>query len=338
MRTINEEVIIQGLACEQNVDNMNDFKTKIADFFQDGQVGFEVFILLDKKEPEIKRFIFYEKGNTFKENLELAIKESIENQFLLEDVEYTLAEKLADNQNKIYLIQQDEKYRPFAFLDVKPELVDTFSMKDRDDAQAVLFRFRKKGKTIWAYQHLWPIHIPNKKKKNFLVQARSTERYDAFVEMENPVFAITRKIDVLIMEDYIITKGVDFLQKHYGFDVFIRKSAEEAVNIISDIGLIENTGKLREYISRNKTKYARKMMRIKSYNVINMNAQEIMSRVQDIPRWKDVFKINEGKIVINTYKDVENLIDLFDERFTRSEVTGDEFDTDVKKPVASFER
>ena len=328
---------MKKLSCTQKVNSMNDFKIKLADFFQDDQFGFEVFILLiNKEKSEIKRFIFYEKGNTFKKDLELAIKESIGNQFLAEESEYALAEKLADNQNKIYLIKQDEKYRPFAFLDLELENVDTFSMKDRDDAQAALFRFSKNGKAIWAYQHIWPIHIPNKKKNNFLVQGLKTEGHDEFIEMKNPIFAITRKIDVLIMGDYIITKGVDFLQKHYGFDTFIRKSAEEVVNIISDIGLIENTGKLHEYIGRNKTKYARKMMRIKSYNVINMNAQEIMDRVQDIPRWKDVFKINEGKIALNTYKDVENLIDLFDERFTRSEVTGDEFDTDVKKPVASL--
>ena len=55
--------------------------------------------------------------------------------------------------------------------------------------------------------------------------------------------------------------------------------------------------------------------------------------IQDIPlvTWKDAFNFVNGKIEINTYKDVELLIDLFDERYTKSIITGAEYDTDVKK-------
>ena len=53
--------------------------------------------------------------------------------------------------------------------------------------------------------------------------------------------------------------------------------------------------------------------------------------------WKDKFEENqEGLIVLNTYQQVEDLIDLLDERCTRSDVTNQEYDTDVKrvaKPV-----
>ena len=55
--------------------------------------------------------------------------------------------------------------------------------------------------------------------------------------------------------------------------------------------------------------------------------------------WKDKFEENqEGLIVLNTYQQVEDLIDLLDERYTRSDVTNQEYDTDVKrvaKPVHS---
>ena len=53
--------------------------------------------------------------------------------------------------------------------------------------------------------------------------------------------------------------------------------------------------------------------------------------------WKDKFEENqEGLIVLNTYQQVEDLIDLLDERYTRSDVTNQEYDTDVQrvaKPV-----
>ncbi len=56
-------------------------------------------------------------------------------------------------------------------------------------------------------------------------------------------------------------------------------------------------------------------------------------------RWKGKFKEPvDGKIPIDTFKDVENLIDLLDERFTKSEITGQEYDTDVKKKAEEDSR
>lgn len=52
---------------------------------------------------------------------------------------------------------------------------------------------------------------------------------------------------------------------------------------------------------------------------------------KNVSRWQNVFIIADGKILLNAFKDVENLIDLFDERYTKSVITDDEFGTDVKK-------
>ena len=42
------------------------------------------------------------------------------------------------------------------------------------------------------------------------------------------------------------------------------------------------------------------------------------------------FNQNTNQIVFNTFGEVENLIGLFDERYTRSDVTDIKYDTDVK--------
>lgn len=94
-----------------------------------------------------------------------------------------------------------------------------------------------------------------------------------------------------------------------------------------------NCEKLTAYIERNQTKYSRKMMRIKHYHVVEKTAEELIQRVNTVPRWQGVFDIRGGQIYLHTFRDVENLIDLFDERYTVSLVTGDEFDTDVKRLV-----
>ena len=100
---------------------------------------------------------------------------------------------------------------------------------------------------------------------------------------------------------------------------------------ITKTGLVENNFKLQEYVSRPSKTYAKKMLRIKQYNVVKLKSKELIKKIQKTERWRETFTIINGKIQLNTYKDVEHLIDLFDERYTKSLITNDEFDTDVKR-------
>ncbi|MGN1276004.1 MAG: Kiwa anti-phage protein KwaB-like domain-containing protein, partial [Floccifex sp.] len=96
--------------------------------------------------------------------------------------------------------------------------------------------------------------------------------------------------------------------------------------------LVENIDKLSEYIGRGKSKYAKKMMRIGESKVFKLTKEQLINKINTLPRWQGKFNVNQDtkQIVLNTYGEVENLIDLFDERYTRSDVTDTEYDTDVK--------
>ena len=74
------------------------------------------------------------------------------------------------------------------------------------------------------------------------------------------------------------------------------------------------------------------MMRAMNSPVLSMTAEALFLKVSTVERWKGKFKDPvDGKIPIETFKEVESLIDLLDERYTVSEITGQEYDTDVKK-------
>lgn len=135
----------------------------------------------------------------------------------------------------------------------------------------------------------------------------------------------------MVIDGNILTRDINLLQRHFGFEEYIRNQAAKVVEEITTIGIVSNENKLTEYIQRTRKTYAKKMMRIKQYNVIKKTPEELINKIKTVPRWKNVFKVENEKIVLDTYEDVENLIDLFDERYTVSPVTGDEFDTDVKK-------
>ena len=173
---------------------------------------------------------------------------------------------------------------------------------------------------------------------NLLSRLQKYENHDYFIEQKEPLITIACKADVLIMQGWIITSNIGLMQKSFGFRDFIVATADKSVERVRDKALVANPEKLEEYINRGKTnKYAKKMMRIANSKVLDLSKEKLMERVHTLERWKDKFEENQdGLIILNTFQQVEDLIDLLDERYTRSDVTNQEYDTEVKavaKPV-----
>ena len=124
---------------------------------------------------------------------------------------------------------------------------------------------------------------------------------------------------------------------YYGFEDLIRQKAENTINRIQELSIVSNNNKLCEYIERGKLIYMKKMMRISSSPVFNMSLTDLISSIKQNERWNTLLNIGQNnKIELNTFKDVEKLIDLFDERYTYSKISNTEYDTKVKRVVRNI--
>ena len=105
------------------------------------------------------------------------------------------------------MIKQDDAYQPFSYLSVPESHIENFKLSDKDNADAILFKFsfQREGelRQLWAYQKIQPASIPNKQKKYFQLISKSLDCPDVFKEMKDQMFIITRKIDLLILGDEI---------------------------------------------------------------------------------------------------------------------------------------
>lgn len=304
------------------------------------ECGFAAYIVA-KTEPRLRKMILDEgkiNSSNYKHMVRDAILNVLSEKYLNDEVEFVSGENIADNQRKYYMIPQSEKYRPFDYLKLQGPDIPEFKFDQIDDAAGIIFWFRIEENEFWAYQHLWSIMVPNKKKMNLLSRLQKYENHDYFIEQKEPLITIACKADVLIMQGCIITSNIGLMQKSFGFRDFIVATADKSVERVRDKALVANPEKLEEYINRGKTnKYAKKMMRIANSKVLDLSKEKLMERVHTLERWKDKFEENQdGLIILNTFQQVEDLIDLLDERYTRSDVTNQEYDTEVKavaKPV-----
>ena len=298
--------------------------------------GFEVFVIT-KSEPRLKKMGFYEGENN---NLRLKLKTSILNilssKYNVEDAMYVPADRIADEQRKFYIIETGDDYNP---LGVLKTAAGGFNKVDTSDASGIAFSIRMGDKQLWAYQHLWAIMVPNKSKKNFMARLVSKETGDVFEELADPVFTIAEKIDLLIIGDYIITSDYKLLQNSFGFQDYIRIRADRTIQAVTDKGIVANVEKLRDYVQRGNGKltYAKKMMRITDSKVLKMESEKLWENIHKSNRWNGKIKEERGQFILERYSDVENLIDLLDERYTRSDITDTEYDTDVKQVAEPVE-
>lgn len=314
----------------------------IQNIFQDEEYGFEVYVIM-KTGPVIKKFNLSEgkiedRNNpekNFKRKVQRALEEVIKEKFLETEKDYDLAKNVADQQNKFYVITQNEDYKPFEVTKMSLDNIEGYRANERENAQGVLFRFERAGSIVWAYQFLYQNAIPNRKGLGFHIIPSTG---DIFEELTKPILLLSRRVDLLIIGDEIVCDNIDFMQRNFGFREFVKSTALKVVASIQNMELVSNIDKVSAYISRSKPLYAKKMMRIKDSRVLRKTAMELYHRVTTLPRWKGKFDIDEEnkKIILNTYEQVENLIDLLDERYTRSDVTDEEYDsgTGAKKWIA----
>ncbi|MCI1930422.1 MAG: DUF4868 domain-containing protein [Clostridia bacterium] len=315
--------------------NEKQIRAKLKDYYDNSiQCGLEAFVV-KKDSPKLKRMSLSEDTNGQGKNFRTILKEMFFNilgeQYLSQEAEYADGRQLADNQHKYLIFEQGENFQPFTYFDDESEIGE-FILEDLTDASGLAFRLRKGENTIWLYQHLWSIMVPNKKKTNIMARLMQFENQVVFSEQNESLLTIAKKVDVLIMDNCLITSNIILLQKYFGFQDYIYQSAQQAVQSIVQKNLVVNTEKLTEYISRGKSKYAKKMMRIGSSKVLNLTQEQLIDKINSLARWRGKFNVNQdtNQITLNTYGEVESLIDLFDERYTRSDVTNTEYDTNVK--------
>ena len=298
--------------------------------------GFEMY-LVSKNEKKLWRMsLSQSERNNLRQTLRNLVFEVLRSKYLAEGVEYAPAEYVADNQNKFYLIEQGDNYMPFGFVRNTPEAFETDSAVD---IVGLVFALRKGEQWIYCYQNARSITVPNRKKMNVVARFFEKEGSVYFEEQAEPIISIARAIDAVVIENTVITDDIKMMERNFAFDVFINGRATACVESIKEIDLVDNADKLSDYIRRGKRTYARKMMRIHNSPVMKMAAGALIEKINTVERWKGRFEFTpEGKIQLNTYKQVESLIDLFDERYTRSDISGTEYDTGVKKEAEPVER
>ena len=152
-----------------------------------------------------------------------------------------------------------------------------------------------------------------------------------FKLIENNIIKITDNIDIIILSQYIISNNFKILENKFGFQKYIENISNNVENEIKNIGMIEETDTINNYLNDYKIK--KKLAKIKGSKVLKMDKEIILKRISEDDYYKQNIKIENGKIKIESKKDFGIFLKLLNDDILKSNITSTTYDTSSKKEM-----
>lgn len=293
--------------------------------------GLEMFICLRTEEDTIiKKFLITEGLQTTLSN---SIIKILEENYLSEGDEIESSINLADNKKVLYDFELSDEYNPFKYLDSWSEVREQFDGSFETTVSGFAFKLNYNDDYFWTYQQMYPMSIA-KKSNNILAIIGKNNVYEV---VDKNYINITPRIDLIIVDNHVITSNTTLMQTKFGYDVVIRNAAIDTIDYIVDIGLVSNPDKLMQFEGKQKLTNAKKLMQAKNSPVLCIEKEKLISRIQRHQRYKEMVAIVDGKIVTNTLKDVAAFVKLLNDDIVKSELSDIEYDSTSKKALEPIE-
>ena len=305
--------------------NKLEITSKIKEITETNAVcGVDVYVCLKDEEQGF----YVEKMmsmNSLKDRIRSIVLEVLNTQYLQEEVEYFDILDVIDNKKAVYVLEQNDEYKPFALLNENMDEIPSFDEKDIGKVLGFLFKLNLNSKKFFIYQQAY---VGSKiQAKNNL---RIIQKDDVFEIVDKEMLKIDKRGELLILNNTILVRNVKVLQDFFGFQKFVRNRAQSVILKLEELDILANIDVLKEYQNGEKLTISKKLMKIKNSPVLEMNKDELLNKIPLVPRYRNIIHIDNGKIRTNTKKDVDNLLKLLNDDYVRSELTDKEYDSTSK--------
>ena len=311
--------------------NLEELKEKLGTISQMEGIGINVYFVLKAENGYVlKRADIIEDVKT---NLIEAYQHSLNGIVENEDLSLLNLSEADDRQNAIYLYDLDQQPGIFDFFEQindynADDHADYFSFQDDDlaDLEGYFIYVGDFDNHIMLYRKQMPINL-FKQGKIYLVKGHETQ----FEQIDKEFLRIDSKIDIIQVEDSIVINNISILERHYEFTDIIEHEAEESIENIQNLNIVENIEVLQERIPD--LAFARKLAKISTTSpVFNLPTNHIMQFVLNHPILGGEFRYNgdQSQILLDTKKSQNFFLKLMNDDFLHSQLTDYDYVTPAK--------
>ena len=302
----------------------DEMKSKIESImFSEIPYGLTIFACINNGDHILlKKFLV---NDDLRNKINNLLTPVIKDKFMSDETELDSADNIADKRKVFYEIIQDDAYAPFGFVN-EHENTDTYNEKDQNLLIGLLFKINLNDQAIWFYQHIYQVRMIKRSKSLYAMITKG----DTYVPLDRDILRIDSRVDILIINNSLITSNISLLQQTFGFEKYVRSEAAKTIQTIQSLDIISDVGKLLAFEDKPKLTNAKKLLKAKNSPVLKMTKTNLISSLQKHPRYKNKFQFKDGRIVVNAQKDVAELIKMLNDDIVRSELTNQEYDSSNK--------
>lgn len=211
------------------------------------------------------------------------------------------------------------------------DVISNFSFIDDDlgNIDSLIIKIGTEQHQIKIYKKLSPVEVLGRGGYLFKKARTQLERFT------EKVLNLTSSFNAVFVDDTYIFLDLKLLEHSYGFHDVIVREANNSVQLIQALGILDTTDGIVELLG--KTSFARKVVKIKNSPVFlkQIPNTQIISFTQRHPALANKMKYNEDgtQIILHTKKSRELFIKMLDDAYLTSELTEQYYESTAKDVV-----
>lgn len=312
---------------------ITELRKILKDLYEDG-IGAVAYFILNIENELCVRMVDIE--NKHLDDLKNCYLNAITNSIMntdderVEDLQLLQISVADERTNALYEFDLEEVPNELAF----------FNSISENGEQEVFTSKNESLKNLYGY--VIAIGTSEKKvllfKKHYPISAFSPQKFfifesnHRFTKLDTTMIRLDPNFDMLYVENKIIVKKLDILEKYAGFHSIIQREATASVLAIADAEIVDNAEVLNDMI--HDVSFARKLTKTaKGSPVIGkIPTIAIVNFVKNHPKLKDKIKFSqdETKLHLDTKESKKQLLKLLNDDYLRSELTQAYYDSLAK--------
>ncbi len=289
--------------------------------------------ILDSENTNRSILVYTTNGTVSKLKLEDDEKDDVfknfepifEKNFLTHKDNATSPFETAD-KDALYCVEFSQDWMPFNFLKSNVER-EYFSEENLNQLKALFIQFALSPKeNVYFLQMKYAFDLLGRR-SGFL---GFFDKDDVFKKIGKRVLFVDDRIDAVIVGGKLYCADLKLLVKYWKFEEYENKIAQEVVKSIKNLELISNFDVF--FTNKNLQKYQRKLSRLKDSDVLKLPRERLVHKIGHHHLYKTL--LSESKKDINVDKgNVNVLFKMLGDDFLKSDLTGLEYDSSVKKKM-----
>ena len=316
--------------------NINELKEHLSQILAMDGLGLNIHFLLDTdSEKSLKRADIIE---DVKDDLIESYKRSLQDIIENEDLAVINLSEADDRRSAIYRYDLEDKpslFDHFNEVSASENLTspDYFSFNDDNlaDLEGYFVHLGDAETNVIIYRKQMPVNL-FKRGKIYLIRNDETQ----FQAIDDEFLRIDAKIDVIKIDDIEFIYNISILERHYEFKEIIESEAENSLENIEGLEILENIEVLQERVVD--IAFARKLSKISTTSpVFTLPPTQIIAFVRSHRVLGNEFRYNEdqSKILLDTKKSQNFFLKLMNDDFLHSELTDYDYMTPAKDRLQS---